>query len=230
MIAGVGLTVTGGMARAQDRPLFLPGSLRPSQIQSSEAGAIPGEPAGPDMSLAGAPANDGGLVVPSWWARCKQCLRRYFIGFPEEFEAPPLGASVYACNRIQVANAEAARMVLGPYHFVEGTDQLSALGRTRLQQIAHFLPCNFYPVVIEATCHPELDLARRLAVANELGHGRFAIPLERVVIGPALTPGLSGLEARFIYANLVLRTQAGGAPVGAGGGAGAGLGRPGSLP
>jgi hypothetical protein len=115
-------------------------------------------------------------------------------------------------------------MILSPHHFVDGTDQLSPWGKQQLGTIAHLLPATFYPVVIEATPHPELDEARRLAVLNALGRGPFAVPPERVVIGPAIARGMTGVEARIANASFLLGVQAGGARTSAAGGGSAGAG------
>jgi hypothetical protein len=223
------LTMTGP-SLAQDRPAVLPNPppylYTPGVGIDFTPGAVESAPDGQPASCAPGPAAPTARTrVGAWYRRCKQRLQAWFLGFPEEFEAPPLGASVYACARTQVANAEAARMILSPYHFVDGTDQLTPWGKNQLAMIAHLLPANFFPVVIEATPCPALDEARRLAVLNELGHGAFAVPPERVVIGPAIARGMSGVEARITNANFLLGVQAGGVRGGAaGGGAAAGAG------
>jgi hypothetical protein len=153
------------------------------------------------------------------------------LGFPEEFEARPLGASVYQNYDTHVANGEAARMVLYQYDFLPGGEGLNYRGLDRVAQIQALLPRNAFPVVIERTpdC-PQLAEGRRAAVLNALGHGPFPIPPERVVIGPPIALGLQGVEAEILYRNQlnVLRGY-GVLPGGVGAGGGQGIGAATSL-
>jgi hypothetical protein len=151
---------------------------------------------------------------PSWLQRCKRNVQSCFLGFPGEFEAAPLGASVYLNGRTEVANGEAARMVLHQYDFVEGSAQLNPRGKDQLARIAGYLPRNFFPIIVERT--PEtasLAESRRLVVLNELARGTFPVPPERVVIGPDLANGLKGIEAEIIYRNLLDQTRISGTPI-----------------
>jgi hypothetical protein len=163
-------------------------------------------------------------------------LQECFLGFPEEFEAPPLGLSVNLQIQTQVANGVAAGMVLYRYDFVGCTAALNLKGRDRLAKIAALLPHNFFPLVIERTPEaPELAEARRVAVLAELAHGPFPVPPERVVIGPPLAHGLAGVEAVLINENLMRQTAAQGALGGlgfgaTGGAAGPGFGATGRTP
>jgi hypothetical protein len=146
----------------------------------------------------------------SFWARCKYVLQKCVLGFPEEFEAPPLGETVARHYRSHVANGEAARMVLHQYDFAPGSELLNERGLDRLLQIQQVLGHNFCPVVIERTpgC-PQLAEARRLVVLNELARGPFPVPPERVVVGPSPSIGLAGVEAEIIYRNQLLQLQSG---------------------
>jgi hypothetical protein len=160
--------------------------------------------------------------APSFWQRCKRNLQECFLGFPEEFEAPPLGASVAAHYKTHVANGDAARMVLYHYDFVEGSDMLNLHGRDKLAEIGGMLPHNFFPIVVERTpACPHLAEARRVMVLNELTHSPFRIPAERVVIGPPIANGMLGVEAEVVYTNQISQVQSGGSPS-AGGGVGGG--------
>jgi hypothetical protein len=167
--------------------------------------------------------------APSFWQRCKRNLQECFLGFPEEFEAAPLGASVAAHYQTHVANGDAARMVLYHYDFVDGTGRLNLRGRDKLAEIAGMLSHNFFPIVIERTpACPHLAEERRVEVLNELAHCPFPIPPERVVIGPPLANGLRGVEAEVVYQNLINQVQSGGSPFT--GGAGGSSAGPGILP
>jgi hypothetical protein len=155
-------------------------------------------------------------------------LQNCFLGFPSEFEAPPLGHFVYLHGKTEVANGEAARMVLYHYDFVEGGDELNPRGRYQLEKIAALLPQNFNPVIIEATPGaPGLDEARRVAVARELACGPFPVPAQRVVAGRPIAIPLQGQEAVIIYRNLLLNTESGG--LRASGGVATGLGQTGTT-
>jgi hypothetical protein len=143
------------------------------------------------------------------WKRCKCYLQSCFLGFPEEFEEPPLGASVYAQGRTMVANGEAAQMVLHDYDFVECGEQLNPRGLDQLARIVGLLAINHAPVVIDChSCPPALAVGRRLAVLNALAQCPVPIPPERVIIGPALSHPLSGEEAVLIYSSLLSQTAA----------------------
>jgi hypothetical protein len=146
----------------------------------------------------------------SCWDRAVHCLRAHLLGFADEFEAPPLGASVHALGRTQVANGDAARMILYRADFVEGGSALTPRGKDHLAKIAALLPTSFSPLLIERSpCAPELDAARRLAVLNELSHCTFPVPTERIVVGPPTARGLDGEEAALIYWNFLQQTQFG---------------------
>ncbi|MEK6233713.1 MAG: hypothetical protein N2C14_03290, partial [Planctomycetales bacterium] len=75
----------------------------------------------------------------------KPGLQESHWGYPEEFGERPLGASVYSHMRTQVANAEAGRMALYEYDFVENSQELNSRGMLQLEKIAYMLPRNFYP-------------------------------------------------------------------------------------
>src|SRR5262245_12047663 len=70
-------------------------------------------------------------------------------GYPEEFEEAPFGSSVEANTRVQLDNAEAARMTLYQYDFVDGTELLKPRGKEQVAKIALLACKNFFPIVIE---------------------------------------------------------------------------------
>ena len=168
-------------------------------------------------------------IKPSFWNHSCYAMQDCFLGFRSEFGAPPLGYFVYQHGKTEVANGDAARMVLYHYDFVEGGDELNPRGRYQLEKITALLAQNFNPVLIEATpCAPGLDEARRVAVARALACGPFPVPAERVVVGRPIATPLQGMEAVIIYRNLLLNTESGGLR-GAGGGAATGLGQTGTT-
>jgi hypothetical protein len=132
---------------------------------------------------------------------------------------------LYQNFKVQVANGDAARMALYQYDFVEGGDALNFHGKDKLARIAAMLPTNFCPIVIERLpCTPALAEARRIVVLNELAHGSFPVPGERVVVGAPIPAGLSGREGEIIYQNLLDQTRQQRQMGGQGGAGGAGRG------
>jgi hypothetical protein len=186
----VALSAEKGEPAAPERTELLPG---PACLP--QAGASPGQPVEP----------------PALWQRFKNGLHRCFIGYPDEFMAPPLGDSLYAHGKTEVANGEAARMVLYDYDFIQGGDQLNLRGRQQLAKMMALLPCNFFPIVIqEKPDIPPLNGARRRAVLNELARYPFPVPAERVVVGRPIANGLRGEEAEIISSNRLGFTRLGG--------------------
>jgi hypothetical protein len=201
-------------ATAQDAPV--PAEPEPLPAPKAAAGLAMAPPSGESHQPALQPIHvpETALPVPrgaprlGFWWRSRLALQECFLGFKEEFKAPPLGHWLYLHGKTMVANGDAARMVLYNYDFVEGCDRLNPRGKDQLAKIAALLPTNFCPVVIERIpCNPALAEARRLAVLNELTHGPFPVPPERVVIGPPLAVGLAGREATIIYPNLLEQTR-----------------------
>jgi len=166
------------------------------------------------------------------WHRtqCKRHLQEHVLGYAEEFNEWPLGEALYAHGRTQVANGLAARMVFYHFDFVDGTSQLNLRGQDKLAAVATVLPTTFFPVVIERTpAEPGLDQSRRLTLVNQLAQANFPVPAERVVIGPRIANGMTGVEALLIYQRQLSNLGSGGSIGGnaassfvGGGGAGAG--------
>lgn len=148
--------------------------------------------------------------------RCKRRLQEAFLGFPEEFERPPLGAMVYAANGAAVGNAEAAAMILRPFDFRSGTARLNLRGGDKIRDIQRRLPVCFAPVIIERTRDPALDESRRAAVLTALAEGLFPIPPERVLIGPSISRGVSGEEGLLMHGTELQRVELTGPRIGQG--------------
>jgi hypothetical protein len=207
--------------RVLGQPLVLepagpPGAVQPNGLPAPTA-VPPGAPP------AGACSCGDRHGVSRWlWHKnqCKRRLQECALGFPEEFNEWPLGASIYAHGRTQVANGNAARMVFYHYDFVDGTSTLNVRGRDKLAKMIPLLPATFNPVVVERTpSTPGLDEQRKAGLLAEFSGSRFPVPPERVVIGPPVSAGLAGFEAIFIYGNQIGALQSGGA-AGVGGYAG----------
>jgi hypothetical protein len=135
-------------------------------------------------------------------AEHKRHMQEKVLGYPEEFNEWPLGRSLYAMGRTEVANGAAARLILNHYDFVGQTTELNQRGRDKLAAIAARLPATFDPVIVERTpWAPQLGEMRRSAIVGQLAQGSFAVPPERVVVGPAIAVGLRGVEAQVVNAN-----------------------------
>ena len=158
--------------------------------------------------------------------RCKRHWQEAFLGFPEEFERPALGALMHAANEAQVRNGEAAAMTLYAFDFVSGTDQLNARGIDKLGEIASRLPMTFHPMIIERSRDAKLDDKRRMAVLEVLATNAFPVPPERVIVGRPIAHGLRGDEAVVIHEGSLYRTMQGGPPVGVDTDASASAGQP----
>ncbi len=245
--------VSGTMALPEDTPPKALPSTRTDTLPAPRT-AVPAAPvvqpapaavvAPPTAAcaLASAAKRPGGF----WqrWHGNKPDCQAHMWGYPAEFEAPPLGASVHAHFRTMVANGEAAAMVLYRCDFLEGTNTLNQHGRDQLTRIACLLGTNAAPIIIERTLSaPGLAEARRDAVLNILALNNIPVPPDRVVLGPPIAAGLSGVDAMALYGyslnNLAVQaipfrppsrgaasTGSGGGGAGAGGLGGGGLGGP----
>ena len=213
MIAGTGAPA----ATAQEAPVVSAPLPAPTLPGAVAGGALP---AGPFDSppTAVPPAgtctcgNRHGLSRWRWHrTQCKQYLEEHFLGYAEEFNEWPLGEAAYAHARTQVANGLAARMVFYHCDFVDGTSQLNLRGRDKLAAVAATLPTTFFPVVVERTpTEPGLDQSRRSVLLTELAQGSFPVPAERVVIGPRIANGMTGVEASLIYRRQLGNLSSGG--------------------
>jgi hypothetical protein len=127
---------------------------------------------------------------------------------------------------IQVANANAAQLMLHHFDFVPDQAELTVRGQRELRRMAFVLPRSDYLIKIEATPYrSSLALARRDAVVKDLGMLIPGVDLSgRVIISELDTRGLDGVDAIPIQAGL-LQLQFGGS--GGSSGAGTGFGIPG---
>ncbi len=187
--------------------LPIPPRLLPSTDGMHPEGVQPGPAvAAPPMAAALPPDGSSAPSRGSFRDRWHYFMQSHLCGFRSEFQRPPLGYFQYLHGQTEVANGTAVFMTLYHYDFVDGSDKLNLHGRDQLAKIAALLPKNFFPIVIERTPKaPALAEARRVAVLNELAHGPFPIPPQRVVIGPSLGDDLRGVEAQVFNFNVMMQ-------------------------
>jgi hypothetical protein len=188
---------TGGPARAQGVA-----QAQPAARQEPANGSAVTAASGCDGSTSTRPLTA--------WEQHKYHMQECVLGFPDEFNALPLGARAHQFYQAHVANAEAARMVLYQFDFVEGKADLTLRGHDQLGMIAGLLLHNNCPIIIERTpWNPGIAASRRVAVINEFARVGLPVPPERVVIGVPIANGLAGVEALAVYRNMMIQTLSG---------------------
>ena len=101
---------------------------------------------------------------------------------------------------IQIANGEAARMVLYHFDFVPGQPELTARGIRQLSKFADMLQQTPHTLIIQPSPElPRLDELRRDHVLNALAMMDVHVPEERVIIRIPPTRGLDGIDAEAIH-------------------------------
>ncbi len=134
------------------------------------------------------------------------CLRDNLIGYPQYFDEPALGRSLYDNMGRQKAKADVHTYTLYQSDFLAGTADLSPGGARRLSYLASRLNRWSGPVVIEWTPdQPPLAEARRMAVVASLQNARLVDNPARVVIGPAAFRGMIGPDAGNNHDTLIYR-------------------------
>jgi hypothetical protein len=131
-----------------------------------------------------------------------------FVGDPEAFVEPPLGAYINRQFAVQVSKADAHRFSVYHSDFLPDSDRFSPIGASRFNLMYSRLPGWQGPIFVEWTPdQPELAESRRRAILATLAAAGSPIPAERVVIGPSLYPGGLGVEAINNYSNTIGRSQ-----------------------
>lgn len=145
----------------------------------------------------------------------------------------PLGAVSDAFWETQQTNAEAGDFIFFQHEFRGQTAELAPGTKRHLESVALRLEQVPFPVVIEQNNFghdPELDQKRQEVVVGHLTRMAGLDMKSRVIIAPAFTKGISGIEgAQAYYSNFDnagYGTGAGGGGLGRGyGGFGGGFGR-----
>jgi hypothetical protein len=135
-------------------------------------------------------------------------LQDKFIGSPEAFREPPLGAYITEQFAVQVSKADVHRFTLYRTDFLPGTNQLSPIGASRFNIMLTRIPSWPGPITVEWTPdQPGMDQSRRQAVLATLDKLGRPIVGERVTIGPSPYPGGMGVETANNFANTMIRSQ-----------------------
>ncbi len=215
MLAGA-IACAGAAAKAQ-----APDDLPP--LPGDDAPAVKASPIPPIAATMPQPATRSGCTpghcthrLAIARRRCRRHLQDIFLGYPEEFERPTLGARLYAISKQEVRNGEEASLTLREFDFESGSARLNRRGRDKLNAISTKLPTTFGPVIVERSTNNAIDDARRSTVLTALKSGSFPIPPERVIVGAPSPSGVNGPEAELIYDTLRLNTSQAGPPVGSG--------------
>lgn len=132
--------------------------------------------------------------------------RDHLIGYPEYFDEPENGASMYQAFGRQKNKADVHTFTLYRSDFIAGTTELSPGGARRLSFLASRLETWPGPVVIEWTPEqPEVAEARRFKVLAALQSGPQLVSSERVLVGPSAYRGLMGPDAGNNHDALIFR-------------------------
>ena len=150
----------------------------------------------------------------------------------------PLGASSDQAWKLQEANAEASDFVIHEHEFQGNTSRLNSLGESHVRQVAARMGETGFPVIIETSSMSKrdsdvhgfpvhndqaLDQRRREVIVHTLIELGAKDVENKVVVGPALTPGYEQIEAEAAYYQS-LRGFANGNGGGSGGRGGSGGG------
>ncbi len=154
----------------------------------------------------------------TWWERYqfrkwekKRRLQEKFLGYPEEFQEPPQGLSLYGQMNAQIANGAAAKLVLYQFDFMANSPQLNSKGQERLARHIAAMNSNNFPLVIEQTPEiPALAESRRTSVQQELLQAQSTVSLDRIVVGTPAAISLPGRQAILLDLNLLRDTRNGG--------------------
>jgi hypothetical protein len=131
-----------------------------------------------------------------------------FIGDPNNFAEPPLGAPLNETTAIMKARAAPHFFTLYRSDFLVDSTALSPSGQARMARICSRLRGWLGPVIVEPTLdRPGLAESRRDAVLAILQGSGHPVGLERVVIAASAAPGMLGTDAANNYGILINRDQ-----------------------
>ena len=125
----------------------------------------------------------------------------------------PVGQVSDSFWETQQTNAEAADFIFYDHEFRGNTAELAPGAKKHLEQVALRLEHVPFPVVIEESpndARPDLDLARRTTIVEQLARLGVVNSEERVVVANAFPEGYTGQEAEAAYYGGVLTDGFGG--------------------
>lgn len=125
----------------------------------------------------------------------------------------PVGQVSDSFWETQQTNAEAADFIFYDHEFRGNTAELAPGAKKHLEQVALRLEHVPFPVVIEESLHdarPDLDLARRTTIVEQLARLGVVNSEERVVVANAFPEGYTSQEAEAAYYGGVLTDGFGG--------------------
>jgi hypothetical protein len=138
--------------------------------------------------------------------RLGRAIHEDFIGDPNQFVEPPLGAYLNEHRAMMVSKADIHRFTLYQSDFVRDGTGFSSSGAKRITLMATRLPGWLGPIVIEWTPgKPELAEARKNAVVAALQANGHNIVAERVAVGPSPYNGMLGADAAHNYDTMLFR-------------------------
>mgnify|MGYP003335187590 FL=1 len=151
------------------------------------------------------------------------CIRDK-ITVPAPLPEPPaaLGTSVRPMLDVQEAQGEASDFVIYEHEFVAGSARLNPAGEAHLRQIGARAALVPFPILVENSseeiaamvenCPPcaELDTQRRNVVVAALTMMGVPAASQRVLTAPALSAGLTSVEAERAFSGTVQGTGGGG--------------------
>jgi len=115
----------------------------------------------------------------------------------------PLGQVTDSSWETQQTNAEASDFIFYDHEFVGDTAELTLAGKKHLLQVALRLEQVPFPVVVEQTPttrrNQPLEAQRRQAIVDELTRLGLEMIDARVVVAPAIAPGITVLEGEAAY-------------------------------
>ena len=140
-----------------------------------------------------------------------ECWKQYY----QSPSSLPLGTASDPVWQNQERNAEASDFVVHEHEFQMDAEWLNLGGEDHVKQIAaRLLGGQETPVIVERSMsspapgtkyqypvnpNPELDARRREIIVRSLAAMGIQDADQRVVVAPALTPGITGNEAENIY-------------------------------
>lgn len=151
------------------------------------------------------------LMCASTFAGCTHCEKCADMG---DLTPHPQGTLSDPVWQQQEANAEASDFVVHEHEWNGNTVDLNDAGKDHVKQIAARLEATPFPVIIERSSmsvDPEsrfkypvnndadLDLERRELIVSALNSMGIYNAEDRVVVGPALTPGIESPQGRRAY-------------------------------